>query len=107
MQELQKPTFTLQRSGQSVPGRLHHLEDQNVSWEWESLASVIFLGAHAQSEPPAKTVEAQEFILKDSSGRMRARLGMKNDQANIEFYDEQGATVWTVPNKGFKPILVH
>ena len=71
------------------------------------LASVIFLGAHAQSEPPARTVEAQEFLLKDSSGRVRARLGMKNDQANIEFYDEQGATVWTVPNKGFKPVQVH
>ena len=71
------------------------------------LASVIFLGAHAQSEPPARTVEAQEFILKDSSGRVRAKLGMKDDQSAIEFYGERGSVVWTVPNKGFKPVQVH
>jgi len=71
------------------------------------LACMIFLGAYRQSEPPARTVEAQEFVLKDSSGRVRARLGMKNDQSAIEFYDEQGSVIWTVPNKGFKPVQVH
>jgi uncharacterized protein (DUF58 family) len=71
------------------------------------LACLIFLGASRQSEPPGRTVEAQEFVLKDSSGRVRARIGMKNDQSSIEFYDEQGSTIWTVPNKGFKPIQVH
>jgi len=67
---------------------------------------MIFLGAHRQSEPAVRTVEAQEFVLKDSSGRIRARLGMKNDQSSIEFYDEQGTTIFTVPNKGFKPVQV-
>lgn len=71
------------------------------------LACVIFLGAHAQNEQSTRTVEAQEFILKDSSGRVRAKLGMKDDQSAIEFYDERGAVVWTVPSKGFKPLQVH
>ena len=71
------------------------------------LASVIFLGAHAQSDRPARTVEAQEFILKDSSGRVRAKLGMKDDQSTIELYEEQGSTVWNVPSKGFKPVQGH
>ena len=71
------------------------------------LASVIFLGAHGQSEPPTRTIEAQEFVLKDSSGRVRAKLGMKDDQSAIDFYDERGSVVWTVPNKGFKPLQVH
>ena len=72
------------------------------------LASVIFLGAHAQSEPPARTVEAQEFILKDGSGRVRAKLGMKNDQSVIEFYDEQGAVIWKSPSGSkLKPVEVH
>lgn len=72
------------------------------------LASVIFLGAHAQSEPPARTVEAQEFILKDSGGRVRAKLGMKNDQPVIEFYDEPGSVVWKSPSgTKLKPVEVH
>lgn len=71
------------------------------------LACVIFLGAHGQSEPPTRTIEAHEFVLKDSSGRVRAKLGMKDDQSAIEFYDERGSVVWTVPSKGFKPLQVH
>lgn len=68
------------------------------------LSGVIFLGAHGQSEPLTRTLQAQEFVLKDSRGRVRARLGMKNDQASIEFYDEQGSVVWTMPNKGLRPV---
>jgi hypothetical protein len=68
------------------------------------LSCVILLGAHRQGEPPTRTLQAQEFVLKDDSGRVRARLGMKNDQSSIEFYDEQGSIVWTVPNKGLRPV---
>lgn len=71
------------------------------------LACIIFLGAHRQAEPLTRTVEAEEFILKDSSGRVRAKLDMKNDQSSIEFYDEQGSLVWTVPSRGLKPVEVH
>jgi hypothetical protein len=70
------------------------------------LACMIFLGAHGQIEPRTRTIEAQEFVLKDSGGRVRAKLGMKNDQSAIEFYDEQGSVIWTVPSKGFKPVQV-
>ena len=68
------------------------------------LSCVMLLGAHRQDEPPTRTLQAQEFVLKDSSGRVRARLGMKNDQSSMEFYDEQGSVVWTVPNKGLRPV---
>jgi len=71
------------------------------------LANVIFLSAHGQTEPLARRVEAQEFILKDSSGRVRAKLGMKNDQASIEFYDEPGSVTWTSPSGSkIKPVEV-
>jgi len=68
------------------------------------LSCVILLGARRQGEPLTPTLQAQEFVLKDSSGRVRARLGMKNDQSNIEFYDEQGSVVLTMPNKGLRPV---
>jgi len=71
------------------------------------LACVIFLSAHGQSEPTARRVEAEEFILKDSSGRVRARLGLKNDQASIEFYDERGSVISTMPSRGLKPVQTY
>ena len=72
------------------------------------LASVIFLSAHGQTGSTAKTIEAQEFILKDNSGRVRARLGMNNEQPSIELYDEHGSVVWKSPSgTKIKPVDVH
>ncbi|PYX96331.1 MAG: hypothetical protein DMG63_17280 [Acidobacteria bacterium] len=72
------------------------------------LASLIFLGAHAQTEPSMRRIEAQEFILKDNSGHVRARLGMNHDQSSIELYDENGSVVWRSPSGSkIKPVEVH
>jgi hypothetical protein len=66
----------------------------------------------------ARTVEAQEFLVKDADGRVRARLSLypngqevKVDgkvyhmrpekvmpgQASLQFYDENGEEVWVAP----------
>lgn len=68
------------------------------------LGCAILLGAHRQTEPTTRTVEAEEFILKDSSGHMRARLGMKSDKPQIEFFDTNGNSVAKLPDKGLKPL---
>jgi hypothetical protein len=67
----------------------------------------------------AATVEAQEFILKDEDGHVHARLGLNSSlltikqpngvirivpnqlvpgQAALQFYDERGQVLWTVPS---------
>ena len=71
------------------------------SGSWTVIACLLPV---QQGEPLTRTIQAEEFVLKDSSGRVRARLGMKNDQSNLEFYDEKGSLVWTMPNKGFRPV---
>jgi hypothetical protein len=90
-----------------------------------SAVSVALMGAKAADrlEPPvvrAGTVEAQEFILKDEAGHVYARLslnpsapGMKQPngrtylmppnqaipgQATLQFYDDKGDVLWTVPS---------
>lgn len=68
------------------------------------LGCAILLGAHWQAEPTTKRVEAEEFILKDSTGHIRARIGMKDDKPQIEFYNENGNSVAKLPNYGFTPL---
>jgi hypothetical protein len=64
------------------------------------------------------TVEAQEFILKDSDGKVYGRLSLHMagkwlrkspeanvDQASLQFFDERGDVVWTAPTiPHFQPI---
>jgi len=85
--------------------------------------SAVLMGAKSADriEPPAvraSTVEAQEFILKDETGRVYARLSlnppisaMKQQngriylipnqavpgQAALQFYGDKGVVVWTAP----------
>src|SRR5215468_8830027 len=108
------PHSLFQRVGRSVSRLEDEMSAGNVNhWRIASwfllmlLACVIFLSAHGQSEPTARRVEAEEFILKDSSGRVRARLGLKNDQASIEFYDERGSVISTMPSRGLKPVQTY
>ena len=105
------------------------LEAQNRRWELMSMVialtgvSLLVIGAGRSDtvDTPvmrAKTVEAQEFLLKDADGRVRARLGLypngkevKVDgkvyhmrpekvmpgQAALQFFDERGEEVWVAP----------
>ena len=89
--------------------------------------SVVLMGAKSADriEPPtvrASTVEAQEFILKDETGHVYARLSLSlsnprmkqsngrtyfipNDslaisgQPALQFFDDKGDVVWTVPQE--------
>jgi len=70
-------------------------------------ACAVLLGAYQRSEPSTKRVEAEEFVLKDSSGQTRARLGMDQDKAKIEFYDQNGKLITSLPNRGLKQVEVH
>ena len=87
--------------------------------------SLVLMGAKPADriDPPmvrASTVEAQEFILKDETGHTYARLSLNlpiktvkqpngrmylippnqaiPGQAALQFYDDKGDVLWTVPS---------
>ena len=114
-----------------LAARVEKLEVQNRRWKLVSAVfvlsgvSLVLAGAKAgdRIESPAihaKTVEAQEFILKDSDGQVYGRLSLRMagkrlldgksvatnvDQASLQFFDERGDVVWTAPTTPhFQPI---
>ena len=114
-----------------LAARVEKLEAQNRRWKLVSAVfvlsgvSLVLGGARAADriESPAihaKTVEAQEFILKDSDGQVYGKLSLhtagkwvldgkplagKIDQASLQFFDERGDVVWTAPTTPhFQPI---
>ena len=75
--------------------RLDRLERENRRLKrWGSLAliglvSLIFMGQIASSAP--KVVEGKSFILRDTKGRLRAKLGMSRERlAGLVLLDEAG-----------------
>jgi hypothetical protein len=114
----------------SLTARIENLEVQNQRWKMTSAAGVllfasVMLTGAARGDRidlqtiKASTVEAQEFVLKDADGHIRARLslpptgrveqgqgykvqrlvplGAVPDQAALQFYNENGDVVWIVP----------
>lgn len=109
--------------------RVRKLEVSNRGWKLVNAllllcgASLALMGAKPADRivPPvvrASTVEAREFILKDETGHVYARLTLNpsvsgnkqpNDrmylvprqgstgQATLEFYDDKGDVLWTAP----------
>ncbi len=111
---------------QVLAARLERLETSNRRWKFVnvllllSAVSLVLMGAKPADriDPEAvraRSVEAQEFMLKDPEGRVCARLaltpGMKQlsghvyimpsqgirGRATLEFYDEKGEVIWTAP----------
>jgi hypothetical protein len=116
-----------------LSARVQKLEASNHRWKLLnallvlSIASVFVMGAKpADRLQPnvvrAGSVEAQEFILKDESGHVYARLSLNpspsaRKQANgrtylipndslavpgqpaLQFFDDKGDVVWTVPQE--------
>jgi hypothetical protein len=113
--------------------RVERLEAQNRRWKMASAIAVVVFGSvlvmgAARDErtysPTIKagSVEAQEFVLKDANGRIRARLNVPvaklvpvpgaapgtvyrefpshavPNQAALQFYNEDGDVVWTAPS---------
>ena len=116
-----------------LASRVQSLEASNRRWKLVNAllvlsgVSVVLMGAKSADriEPPtvrASTVEAQEFILKDETGHVYARLSLSpsnprmkqsngrtyfipNDslamsgQPALQFFDDKGDVVWTVPQE--------
>lgn len=128
---------------QTLAVRIEKLEAANRRWKSASAIALLFLVStlllstrHAERVAAAarpdrieqevlhvRTVEAQDFILKDADGHVHARFGLApsidekllngpNGQlrvvpkdgvlpgtATLQFYDDNGHAVWTAPSK--------
>ena len=110
---------------QALAARMDKLESQNRRWKLASVAfalssgSLLLMAAKPADriDPTvihARTVEAQDFVVKDEDGQIRARLTlnpqMKIKEANgpfvnmnvplgpaLQFYDGKGDAIWTEP----------
>jgi hypothetical protein len=109
------------RDLQALSARLDKLERQSRRWKVASVvlalssASLILMAAkpadHVDSTViHARTVVAQDFVVKDEDGQVRARLTLnpnKKDTRGIalspppgpalQFYDDNGNAFWTAP----------
>ncbi len=47
----------------------------------------------------ARTVEAQEIVLKDSEGQVRARFSVQGAAAKLVIFDEHGKTLAVLPQQ--------
>ncbi len=76
---------------------------------WKLAALVLLLGclvlllAGFDSPQPfvvkAITVEAQNFVLRDADGQVRARMAISADGPRLSFFDEHGNVVSSLPLK--------
>jgi hypothetical protein len=106
---------------QSLASRMDKLESQNRRWRLATLvlgltsASLIAMAAKpADHYDPnvlrIRSVEAQEFVLKDDHGQIYARLtlnpkpnisrggtALNAEGAALQFYDNKGKPTWTEP----------
>ena len=79
-------------SGADFVRRLDKLERQNRRLRQGVALILTILGTLlliAQSSPK-RTVEAEEFILRDAAGRIRAKLGMWTAEPSFALYDSAG-----------------
>lgn len=128
---------------QNLAVRIEKLEAANRRWKSASAIALLFVLSllllstrHAERVAAAaradradqdvlrvRTVEAQDFVLKDADGQVHARFGLTPridekllnapngplylvpkdgvlpGQAALQFYDDNGHAVWTAPTK--------
>jgi hypothetical protein len=73
--------------------RLDKLERSNRRLKLSGLVVLLGLAAFGlmgQARPPLQTVEAQEFVVKDAGGVVRARLGASQSAASLSLSHEGG-----------------
>lgn len=73
--------------------RLDKLERSNRRLKLSGLIVLVGLaavGLMGQARPPLQTVEAQEFVVKDAGGAVRARLGASPSAASLTLSHEGG-----------------
>ena len=73
--------------------RLDKLERSNRRLKLSGLVVLVGLAAFGlmgQAKPPLQTVEAQEFVVQDAGGAVRARLGASPSAASLTLSHEGG-----------------
>jgi hypothetical protein len=69
------------------------------------VALVASLAVNARADLPypervkARTVEAEEIVLKDGDGHVRARFSVQGNAARLVIFDEQGKAVAMLPER--------
>ncbi len=67
------------------------------------VAALLAVNARADLPYPervrARTVEAQEIVLKDSDGHVRARFSVQGEAARLVIFDEHGRTLAVLPQQ--------
>jgi len=81
--------------GMDINARFEKLERENRRMKKAGIvaivfASVFFISGQAKTD---KVVEANEFRLVDSAGKVRARLSMNTAGPDLSFYDDHGTAV--------------
>jgi hypothetical protein len=81
--------------------RLVRLENQNRRFKQVGVAGLVFASLLVMGQAPAKeTVEANEFLLRDASGNIRARLSVEDmgigGTPQMVFLDTKGNTNLTL-----------
>ena len=76
----------------SLIERVERLEKQNRRMKQVGAAALLLAGALflMGQAAPKRTVEANEFILKDASGRLRGTWWAHSEGAILELYDSDG-----------------
>jgi hypothetical protein len=88
---------------QAIVQRLEGLERQNRRLKLAAIATVTVVGAlllMGQARP-ARTIEAERFVVKDSSGAVRAQLAAEGTDVRLVLYDTKGesrASLYVVPD---------
>jgi hypothetical protein len=109
------------RDTDSIVSRIKRLEDQNRMLKRGALACLVGVasfGLMGQAQrkparPPApapapaftmpKNIEAQSFVLKDASGRVRAELSMGGTGPSLKLRDQSGTALVTLSLNDDKP----
>jgi len=87
--------------------RVERLERGNRRWKLAALVLllgclVLLLAGFDYPQPflvKARSVEAQNFVLRDADGQVRARMAISEDGPRLSFFDEQGKVVSSLPLK--------
>jgi len=72
--------------------RLQKVEKENRALKRFGLGFILLIGAAVTmgQARPSRTAEAEQFVVKDPQGRMRAMLGFSRGAPMLDFYDNAG-----------------
>jgi hypothetical protein len=87
--------------------RAERLEQRIRRWKLAALVLllvclVLLLAGFDYAQPnlvKARSVEAQNFVLRDADGQIRARMAVGEDGPRLSFFDEHGKVISSLPLK--------